>query len=36
MREVTEKFNVYTFDDAPKEVKEKIKDYFSYNYNLIM
>jgi len=34
MREVTETFKVYTFSSAPKEVKEKIRDYFHSEFDL--
>jgi hypothetical protein len=34
MREVTETFRVYTYESAPSEVKEKIRDYIIYNWDL--
>ena len=34
MREVTEKFNVYSFKEASKELKEKIRDNIAQNWDL--
>lgn len=34
MRTITKEFQVYTFTEASKELKEKIRDYFYYEFDL--
>lgn len=34
MREVVEKFNVYTYETAPKDIQEKIREWIINNWDL--
>ena len=34
MREVTEKFNVYKYQDAPENIQENIRDYIIQNWDI--